>query len=202
MTKYRTVLIFGPPGSGKGTQGKTLGSLPGFFHCACGDVFRSLDIRTELGAAFLEYSSKGQLVPDEITIRLWQARLRSSIESHAFKPEIDRLVLDGIPRNQPQARLMDDVLSVERVFHLSGVSDEAIALRLKKRALKDNRLDDASDEVVSRRLKVYKNESAALLSYYPSELITRIDAMQPPHVVLNGILSWIVNSEQVNRRIH
>ena len=200
MTKYRTILIFGPPGSGKGTQGKTLGTLPGFFHCACGDVFRSLDIRTELGAAFLEYSSKGQLVPDEITIRLWQARLRSSIDSHAFKPEIDRLVLDGIPRNPQQARLMEDVLAVERVFHLAGVSDETIALRLKKRALKDNRLDDASDEVVSRRLEVYKNESAALLAYYPSAMITPIDATQPPHIVLNRLLSWIITSEKLDER--
>ena len=60
MTKYRSVLVFGPPGSGKGTQGRALGTLPGFFHCACGDVFRSIDVHTELGAAFLSYSSKGQ----------------------------------------------------------------------------------------------------------------------------------------------
>jgi adenylate kinase len=66
---------------------------------------------------------------------------------------------------------------------------------LKKRALKDNRLDDASDEVVHRRLEVYKNESAALLAYYPAALITCIDAMQPPHVVLNQILSWIITAE-------
>ena len=103
MLKYRTILIFGPPGSGKGTQGKTIGTLPGFFHCSCGEVFRSIDVRTELGATFLDYSSKGQLVPDEITIQLWQARIKSCVESRAYKPEIDRLVLDGIPRNADQA---------------------------------------------------------------------------------------------------
>ena len=60
---YRTILLFGAPGSGKGTQGKILGSIPGFFHCACGDVFRSLDLKTEIGQAFLAYSSRGELVP-------------------------------------------------------------------------------------------------------------------------------------------
>ncbi len=67
--RYRTLLIFGAPGSGKGTQGKALGSVPRFFHCACGDVFRSLDTRTKLGQAFLDYSSRGELVPAEITHR-------------------------------------------------------------------------------------------------------------------------------------
>src|SRR5213592_3638218 len=61
--RYNTFILFGAPGSGKGTQGKTLGTIPRFYHCACGDVFRSIDTRTKVGKAFLEYSSKGQLVP-------------------------------------------------------------------------------------------------------------------------------------------
>ena len=94
LSKSRTYLIFGAPGSGKGTQGRTLGSLPGFYHCACGDVCRSIDTRTPLGQAFIEFSSKGQLVPDEITVELWQVSIQHSIESHQFKPEVDYLVLD------------------------------------------------------------------------------------------------------------
>src|SRR5438046_3697351 len=72
--KYKTFILFGAPGSGKGTQGKTLGIIPRFFHCPCGDVFRSIDTRTDVGKAFLEYSGKGQLVPDEITVELWKKR--------------------------------------------------------------------------------------------------------------------------------
>ena len=72
---YRTYLLFGAPGSGKGTQGKALGSVPRFFHCACGDVFRSMDTRTKVGQAFIYYSSRGELVPDEISIELWKDRL-------------------------------------------------------------------------------------------------------------------------------
>ena len=65
-SKYKSILLFGAPGSGKGTQGKILGTIPGFFHCACGDVFRAVDVRSDFGKAFLDYSSRGQLVPDDL----------------------------------------------------------------------------------------------------------------------------------------
>src|SRR5712691_3534087 len=97
--KYTTYLLFGAPGSGKGTQGRSLGSIPRFFHCACGDVFRSLDTRPKVRRAFLDYSSKGELVPDEITVELWKAQIDAAVNAHTFKPDIDVLVLDGIPRN-------------------------------------------------------------------------------------------------------
>src|SRR6478609_11504014 len=84
MMRYKTFILFGAPGSGKGTQGKTLGSIPRFFHCPCGDVFRSIDTRTEVGMAFLEYSSKGQLVPDEITVELWKEAIDAAVDAHKF----------------------------------------------------------------------------------------------------------------------
>ncbi len=195
MERYRTYLIFGAPGSGKGTQGKTLGTIPRFFHCACGDVFRSIDTRTELGQAFLAYSSRGELVPDEITLKLWQVRIADCVRSHAFKPELDSLVLDGIPRNVRQAELMEDVLDVRKIFHLSCPDRASLVSRLKKRALKDNRLDDANEEVIRRRLETYENESRPLLEHYGDSLIRCIDASQSPVQVLNEILSCIVNDE-------
>ena len=190
--KYKTYLLFGPPGSGKGTQGKTLGTIPRFFHCACGDVFRSIDTRTAVGRAFLEYSSKGQLVPDEVTVQLWKARIDAAVDGHNFKPDIDTLVLDGIPRNVGQAKIMDELIDVEKVFHLSCPNRAALFARLKKRALKDNRLDDANEEVIKRRLATYEEESKPILGYYGSERITCIDATEPPAKVLLHIL------EQVN----
>src|SRR3954453_17783433 len=148
MMRYNTFILFGAPGSGKGTQGKTLGTIPRFFHCACGDVFRSIDTRTKVGRAFLEYSSKGQLVPDEITVELWKARIDSMVDGHSFKPDIDVLVLDGIPRNVGQAEIMESYINVEKVFPLSCPDRDKLFYRLKKRALKDNRLDDANEEVI------------------------------------------------------
>jgi adenylate kinase len=189
--RYQTYLLFGPPGSGKGTQGMTLGTIPRFFHCACGDVFRSIDTRTELGRAFLEYSSKGHLVPDEITVKLWKARIDAAVDAHTFKPDIDTLVLDGIPRNVGQAKIMDDLIDVQKVFHLSCPDRAALFARLKKRALKDNRLDDANEDVIKRRLATYENESKPVLSYYGHDRITCIDATQPPSKVLMHILEKV-----------
>jgi len=191
MDRYKTYLIFGAPGSGKGTQGKTLGTVPGFFHCACGDVFRSLDTRSELGQAFLSYSSKGELVPDEITLKLWQVRINDCVKAHTFRPERDALVLDGIPRNVRQAELMAEMIDVRRIFHLSCPDRTALVNRLKQRALKDNRLDDASDAVIRHRLETYENESRPLLDFYGPELITCIDASQTPVEVLCEIVSTI-----------
>lgn len=190
--KYRTYLIFGAPGAGKGTQGKILGMIPRFFHCACGDVFRSLDTRTSLGQTFLEYSSRGQLVPDELTVKLWMAVIGDMVGMHKFKPDIDSLVLDGIPRNVDQARIMQDMLDVRRVFHLACSDREALISRLKKRALKENRFDDANEETIRRRLKVYEDESSPVLEFYGPKVVVNIDATQAPVKVAHDILAAIL----------
>ena len=91
-------------------------------------------------------------MPDEITVQLWQARIDAAVEAHEFKPDIDILILDGIPRNVGQATIMDNVIDVQKVFHLSCPDRSQLFSRLKKRALKDNRLDDANEEVIQRRL--------------------------------------------------
>ena len=105
--QWRAILLFGAPGSGKGTQGKILGSIPGFCHLSCGDVFRGMDLRTKVGQAFLKYSSEGKLVPDDVTVDLWRQHMANMVTLGKFKPEIDHLVLDGIPRNVDQAKLLD-----------------------------------------------------------------------------------------------
>lgn len=194
--KYRTYLIFGAPGAGKGTQGKILGTIPRFFHCACGDVFRSLDTRTTLGQTFLEYSSRGQLVPDELTVRLWMAVIGDTVGMHKFKPDIDSLVLDGIPRNADQAKIMQDMLDVRRVFHLSCPDRDSLISRLKKRALKENRFDDANEETIRRRLLTYDAESKPVLDFYGPKLVVDIDATQAPVKVAHDILSAIISTPQ------
>ena len=193
--KYRTYLLIGAPGSGKGTQGKILGTIPRFFHCACGDVFRSLDTRTPIGQAFLEFSSRGELVPDEITVKLWMARIGDTVGAHTFKPDIDSLVLDGIPRNVPQAEIMQDLIVVKKVFHLSCPDRAALVSRLKKRALKENRFDDANEETIRRRLATYDEESKPVLEFYGPEMVKTIDATQTPVRVLTEILESI-NAEE------
>lgn len=190
-SKFRTLLILGAPGSGKGTQGKVLGSVPRFHHLACGDVFRSLDTRTALGQKFVEYSSRGELVPDDLTVQLWRANIQQRVESHNFKPEIDFLVLDGIPRNVEQAQFMADDIEVLQVFHLSCPDRTELARRLRKRALKDNRFDDASDTVIFKRFQTYDEETKPILDYY-TDRVTEVDASQPPAKVLYDILHGVM----------
>lgn len=193
--RFKTFLILGAPGSGKGTQGKVLGAIPRFHHLACGDVFRSLDTRTALGQRFVEYSSRGDLVPDDVTVELWRANIKQQVEAHIFKPEIDFLVLDGIPRNEDQARYMEGDIEVLQLFHLSCPDRTELARRLRKRALKDNRFDDASETVIQKRFETYEAETKPILSYYGPDRVTEIDASQAPAKVLFDILEKVMKLE-------
>ncbi len=190
--KYRTILLFGAPGAGKGTQGKILGTIPNFFHCACGDVFRSLKPDSEVGQIFLEFSSRGRLVPDEPTIDLWRFFIDTCKKAGRFHPEQDTLVLDGIPRNVHQAEMLRDTLDVRAVFYLRPPDMEELVARLQRRALKENRLDDANLDVIRDRLKVYERESKPVLEFYGKKLLKRIDASQTPAEVLFDILRNMV----------
>ena len=186
--KYRTILLFGAPGAGKGTQGKILGTIPHFFHCACGDVFRSLKTDSAIGEIFLEYSSRGELVPDEPTIQLWRYFIDGSTKTGRFQPGQDTLVLDGIPRNVKQAEMLKDTLDVKSVFYLRCKKEDQLVERLQRRALKENRLDDANMDVIRNRLKTYERESKPVLNYYGKKVLHRINADQSPAKVLLDIL--------------
>lgn len=185
------LLILGAPGSGKGTQGSALGSIPRFFHCACGDVFRSLDTRTEIGRRFVEYSSRGELVPDELTIELWKAQVNNWAGSHVYKPDIDFIVLDGIPRNVDQARMLDRFLDVHQVYHLSCPDRDELARRMRKRALKENRMDDASASVIENRIATYEAETKPIIEHYGTDSVVDIDATKPPVEVLGSIIQHV-----------
>src|SRR5258708_28856589 len=165
MEKIKTILLFGSPGSGKGTQVNLLGILPGFHDLACGKVFRSIDLSSEVGKVFLQYSSKGELVPDDFTVRLWREHIDKLIHTGALNPSTSVLVLDGIPRNIHQAKMIDQYIEVVKLICLRAVHnrDEMIR-RLKSRALKENRLDDANDQTIRHRLDIYDKESRPVLA--------------------------------------
>jgi len=189
--KYKTILLFGAPGAGKGTQGKILGTIPHFFHCACGDVFRSLSASNPLAKTFIEYTGRGQLVPDEPTAKLWRQFIKNSERAGRFHPKEDVLVLDGIPRNLHQAEMLDPTLDVKAIFFLHCKNFNSLVQRLQRRALKENRLDDANLDVIRHRLKVYEQETEPLLSFYGPKLVHRIDSTQTPTKILRDILGKI-----------
>ena len=198
--RYKTILLIGAPGAGKGTQGKILGSIPGFHHLACGDVFRSLDTTSELGREFLKYSSKGELVPDALTVEMWRQNMHAQTVLSHFKPSSDLLVLDGIPRSIPQAEALEEYIEVLRIIHLVCPDQDAMVERMKRRAIKENRLDDADETVIRNRFEVYEAETRPVLDFYPSDIIREIDALGSPASVLQHVLEETVPVQDAHFR--
>jgi len=190
--RYKSILLFGAPGSGKGTQGKILGSIPGFYHSATGDIFRSLDLQSEMGAIFWEYAGKGKLVPDEVTIKLWKQYIKGMEMINQFHPNNEILVLDGIPRNIKQAEFLDDTIEVVKVIHLVCSDLTKMVERLRRRALRENRFDDASDEVIRRRLEIYERDTRPVLNYYPADRVVRVEATMSQIRVLSNLVEFLV----------
>lgn len=195
--KHRTILVVGAPGSGKGTQGRILGNIPGFHHLACGDVFRSLDPGSELGKVFLAYSGKGRLVPDQFTVQLWLDHIHGAIHNGGFRPDEEVLVLDGIPRNLRQAEMMADYIDLNLLIYLDIADDNVLVERALRRALRENRLDDASEAVIRRRLREFERETAPLLEYYPVEVIRKVNGEQKPVDVLHDVIGIIQEADTV-----
>jgi adenylate kinase len=174
---YKCVLLFGPPGSGKGTQGKKLGELDGFVHLATGDIFRSLDTSSELGQQFRHYSSRGELVPDELTMKIWLEHVQKLVAAGTYDPDGDILLLDGMPRTVPQAEHLDPLIDPLAIIRLVVSNEDEMVKRMKLRAEKEGRHDDADENVIRNRFDVYKRETRPVLDHYDPRIILEIDAL-------------------------
>lgn len=192
MVKYKSLLLFGAPGCGKGTQGQVLGGLPGCFHLAMGDVFRSLDKASELGKTFSEYSSSGKLVPDKLVISIWAEHMKKQISLSKFNPNNDILILDGLPRTVEQAEALKEHIDVMKVIHINCDNKEPLIKRIQLRAKNSGRVDDSKEEVIRNRLDVYEKETYPVLAKYSNSLIADIDGLKTPLQVLKQILDTIV----------
>jgi adenylate kinase len=158
------ILLLGPQGSGKGTQAKKLAATYGLAHIATGDMIREMkELPTPLGRELKEVYDRGDLVDDELMIRLIRDRLSRGDTLPGF-------VLDGFPRTMAQAEALDDLIrelgrSIDVVFEFQ-VGDRGVLLeRMLKRAAEESRSDDTPD-AIRRRLEVYESETAPLVEYY------------------------------------
>ena len=190
--RYPTILLFGAPGVGKGTQGNILGSIPGLFHLSCGDMFRMLDVDSELGHTFYEYSSRGELVPDDITVQFWQQNIHARTVLGLYKLKKDLLILDGIPRNLNQAQRIDKHIQVLKVIHLVCKDENAMIQRIRQRALKENRVDDAKEDIIRRRWDIYRTDTQPVLEHYSERLVAKVNAVASHVEVLSDILQIII----------
>jgi len=186
--KFSTVLLFGPPGSGKGTLGKFLANAGSQFHLSSGDIFRSLPANSPAGKLYYSYASKGLLIPDEATIEIWKYYVQGLIATNSYYPEGQDLLLDGIPRTQAQAQMLVSYINVRHVIVLEISNTTELIKRMQKRARLEGRIDDVDTEILKKRLEVYEESIQGVLDCYPKHLISYVDGGQKPLEVLRDVL--------------
>jgi len=161
------LVLFGPPGAGKGTQSALLIDTYHLVHLSTGDIFRSnMKAGTELGNLAKSYIEKGALVPDEVTIGMLEAEVNSNVDAKGF-------IFDGFPRTTAQAEALDLFLSskgteITAMLALE-VEEQELITRLLERGKSSGRADDQNPEIIKNRIQVYENETAILKDYYTAQ---------------------------------
>ncbi len=186
---YRSILLLGPPGSGKGTLGKLLSSAGNHFHLSSGDIFRGLSPESPAGKLYHSYAGKGHLLPDDVTVGIWHHFVEGLIATNRYFPHQQLLLLDGIPRTIHQAELLERYIQIMHIIVLETPNTDELIKRMKRRALIERRADDLEDTVLETRMRVYAEDTHKLLEHYPPNLISRFKADQRPLEVLRDVLS-------------
>jgi adenylate kinase len=191
------LVLFGPPGSGKGTQASKLIEKYGLIHISTGDLFRhEIGHNTPLGRQAKAFMDKGELVPDSITIGM----LRNKVEAHPHAG----FIFDGFPRTIAQAKALDDLLAekgtaVSALIALQ-VDDEEIVERIKLRGTTSGRPDDSDETIIRNRIAVYKSETALVFDYYAaqgkSHIINGIGGIQEIFARLTAVIDQLAAAKR------
>ena len=158
------LILFGPPGSGKGTQSERLIARYGLNHLSTGDLLRNeISRQTPLGQEAQNFMDKGQLVPDEVVIGMISSALDNNNEARGF-------LFDGFPRTKAQAKALDKLLELKQapiiVMLALEVSEDELVKRLLKRGETSGRSDDTNEQVIRARIKEYRDKTAVVADYY------------------------------------
>ncbi|TAL57515.1 MAG: adenylate kinase [Bacteroidetes bacterium] len=162
-----TIVLFGPPGAGKGTQAVRLAEKYKLMHLSTGDIFRAnIKGGTELGKLAKSYMDKGDLVPDEVTIKMLESEVNRSSNAQCF-------IFDGFPRTTAQAQTLDTFLagkniSITLTLALE-VDEEELTRRIILRGKESGRADDQDENIVRNRVKEYNNKTAPLKDFYSKQ---------------------------------
>lgn len=163
----KNIILFGPPGSGKGTQAEKLVKKFDLMHISTGDLFRfNMKNDTPLGKEAKSYIEKGELVPDSVTIGMLQAAVNENMDVKGF-------IFDGFPRNILQSESLDTFLK-EKGISISGllsldVEDDELVARILNRGKTSGRKDDSSEEIIRNRIAVYDSQTSPVFDYYAKQ---------------------------------
>lgn len=184
------LILFGPPGSGKGTQAKLLVERYGFLHISTGDMFREeLSNNTELGQQARAYMDRGDLVPDELVISM----LRKRVEDN---PGVPGIIFDGFPRTDPQAKALNDLMEelgaqINALILLSVKADEVVR-RILARGASSGRSDDANEEIIRTRYENFINYTTPVYDFYQElGLAYRVNGEQSIEEVAEAIAAIV-----------
>ncbi|MDN3205112.1 adenylate kinase [Algoriphagus sediminis] len=161
------IVLFGPPGAGKGTQSEKLINYYGLTHLSTGDLFRKhLGEGTDLGQLAKKYMNEGRLVPDEVVIQMVEDKINSTKDAKGF-------IFDGFPRTTAQAEALDEMLE-KHGLNIAGmialeVEEDILRQRIKERGKTSGRADDQDDEKISTRIKVYLDETLPVADFYQKQ---------------------------------
>jgi adenylate kinase len=184
--KMKNIVLFGPPGAGKGTQAEFLKDMYNLVHISTGDVFRfNIKNKTELGVLAKKYIDEGDLVPDEVTINMLKAEVNKNPDANGF-------IFDGFPRTESQAKALDEFLA-EKGEQINGmvaleVPEDILVERLLERGKTSGRSDDMDESKIRNRFNEYNTKTAVLKDFF---------AAQDKYYGINGVGSI----EDITKRI-
>jgi len=189
------LILFGPPGSGKGTQSEKIVEKYGLVHLSTGDLLRKeRQMKTPLGIEAQQFIDKGQLVPDEVVIGMISSALDANAEARGF-------LFDGFPRTEAQAEALDKLLELKKsaisVVLFLEVNEDELITRLIHRGKTSGRSDDADENIQRKRQDVYKKETLPVAAHYSKlKKVVNVDGMGTIEEIFNRL------SSQIEKKIH
>ena len=161
------IVLFGKPGSGKGTQANFIKNMYNLIHISTGDVFRyNISNNTDLGKMAKSYMDKGDLVPDHVTIKMLEGEVNKNLNSNGF-------IFDGFPRTKNQAQILDEFLKNKNLAISMTIAleldDDVLIKRLIERGKESGRVDDQDKTKIQNRFVEYNNKTSVLIDYYSKQ---------------------------------